>query len=295
MKTIKLPTSSALCLFPGLLLAGEDVAGLDEKKMRLSVTEEHPGVFRLEAQHAPWKLVFDEIANKTGARIHYPPPPQATVTVECAEKPLPRLIECLLGPDTDMIFRAANGSQATGLMDSTAEIWILNTSFGMDSSKASAAVDCQQGEAQQNPARCAPLATSSAESAQNIAEKTDQLLKITHTADAALRAAAIASLASEDQIEDAIIREVLTAALADENPDVRAQALFSLTQRQGNDAAAALQEALQDSDAAVRLMAVDIAENDAALLQQALADSDETVRLLAAMKLEQLSKTSIAE
>jgi HEAT repeat protein len=116
--------------------------------------------------------------------------------------------------------------------------------------------------------------------------------------DPAQRADAIARLAADERMEGTALRKTLENALSDDDPSVRAQAVYGLARREGAGAAAILQEALHDSDASVRLMAVDSAGTDAqgaALLQEALADKDETVRVLAATKLESLSKTEVLE
>ena len=94
---------------------------------------------------------------------------------------------------------------------------------------------------------------------------------------------------------DASVRTVLEEALADNYANVRAQAISSLARSEGDDATAALQVALNDSDASVRLMAVDSMGNNTALLQQALTDNDATVRELAKIRLESLSNTTSAE
>ena len=78
--------------------------------------------------------------------------------------------------------------------------------------------------------------------------------------------------------------------MTDQDDSVRAQAISSLSHREGSSAAGAIQEALRDSSVDVRLMAVDSITDDNPLLQQAINDSDETVRSLAATKLEQLTQ-----
>jgi len=122
-----------------------------------------------------------------------------------------------------------------------------------------------------------------------VADQTKALIERAKSKNPKDRADAISSLMNEGKAGDTAVRKVLEEALIDKDANVRAQAISSLTNREGDNATAELQEALHDSDASVRLMAVGSIGNNAALLQQALTDSDATVRELAAMKLESLS------
>jgi HEAT repeat protein len=103
------------------------------------------------------------------------------------------------------------------------------------------------------------------------------------------RADAIGELLAEETQDDPAIKAILEQALTDQDPNVRAQAVSSLTHREGSDAIGIIQEALHDNSVDVRLMAVDSITDDVALLQQAINDNDETIRSLAAVKLEQLN------
>jgi len=118
------------------------------------------------------------------------------------------------------------------------------------------------------------------------------LLGMAKSEDPNVRLDAIASLAHEGVMGDQTIREALIGALSDKDARIRKQALASLAIRKAGDADQELQWALQDSDASVRLMAVDSIKDNQQLLLQALSDSDETVHTLAAMKLERLAKAA---
>jgi HEAT repeat protein len=116
------------------------------------------------------------------------------------------------------------------------------------------------------------------------------LLEMTQAENAADRAQALSRLTIEGRADDEAVRAALEAGVTDANPEVRAQALNGLAHREGAGAAEALQAALRDESADVRLMAVESAGLDAqgvAVLQQALADKDSTVRALAEIKLQE--------
>ena len=121
-------------------------------------------------------------------------------------------------------------------------------------------------------------------------DMTDELVKMAKSTNTEERVSAIGQLLAGGREGDADVRETLRAALTDMDPRVRAQAISSFANREGEGAYAALQEALHDSDASVRQMAVGGA-NNTALLQLALNDSESSIRLLAQNKLEALITT----
>lgn len=219
----------------------------------------------LEARQAPLKRVIDELAGKTGTRVHYSFLPDEQVTAQCVGTTVKEVLGCLLGADADLVSRSSGGSPGQ-----QPEVWVLASSFAKR----------QPFEAE--PDAGEPLA---------IPKDTGQEAKPAPAEDPAQRAQAIARLAADGQADDDGQRRALEDALADPDAQVRAQAVYGLAQRGGADASAALQAGLHDSDASVRLMAVDSVGLDPqglALLQQALADSDETVSAMAALKLESL-------
>lgn len=286
MTPTKLWATCSLLLLPGLLSAGA-AANRNGHYVRLKVDRAKPGAIRLEAKQASWEQVFDELARTTGARIHYPVPLAGTITATCAGTTFKQIMECLLTPEADFILRFPGGSQQAGPMDIPAEIWVLQSSFGMSNAtafgKKNAGI-CAHPDSAAGTGQCRHLQIPQVQS------EAAQLLASAHALDPAVRADAIARLATEGGADDTAVKEALGSALLDENPEVRAQAVFGLAHREGAEAAAVLQEAMHDSDASVRLMAVDSAGENAALLQDALSDNDETVRALAAMKLETLSQ-----
>jgi HEAT repeat protein len=126
-------------------------------------------------------------------------------------------------------------------------------------------------------------------------DQIDALLERAKSNNPVDRVDAISRLLTAGKAGDASVRTVLEEALADNYASVRAQAISSLARSEGDDATAALQVALNDSDASVRLMAVDSMGSNTALLQQALTDNDATVRELAKIRLESLSNSAIYE
>lgn len=290
MITAKTYAPWSLLLLPGLLSAGNGDYR-NEPYARLTLQHGKVAAIKLATEQATWEQIFNEIAKTTGARIHYSALPTGSITATCVGRTLKQVMECLLAPEADFIFRYPDGGpQRTASAEMPAEIWVLKTSFGMQqpSSSRKDSTICKAAEAQD--ATLCKKSNITAGASQKAPDRTAQLLESVNTTDAALRADAIASLAMEGRPDNTAVHEALSAAMSDENPDVRAQAVFGLAQREGAAATSALQQAMLDSDAAVRLMAVDSAGENVALLQSALTDNDKSVRELAALKLEELSK-----
>ncbi|MCE7914672.1 MAG: HEAT repeat domain-containing protein [Nitrosomonas sp. PRO4] len=113
--------------------------------------------------------------------------------------------------------------------------------------------------------------------------------------DSGERIGALSQLAVKDTVDPAIVQKILQKALMDKDGNVRAQAVHALAQQDCADAMLVLEQALNDSELAVRLMALDslsLDDRSMSLLKQALEDDNEAVREMAAMKIEALSADS---
>lgn len=113
--------------------------------------------------------------------------------------------------------------------------------------------------------------------------------------DSGERIGALSQLAVKDTVDPAIIQKILQKALTDKDGNVRAQAVHALVQQDCADAMLVLEQALNDSELVVRLMALDslsLDDRSMSLLKQALEDDNEAIREMAAMKIEALSANS---
>lgn len=247
-------------------------AEADEQAARLMLSRDAATSWRLEARQQPLPGVLKTITEKTGVPIHYSVLPQALISTTCVGATVKQVLECLFNKKADLIFRYKNNAA----QNSPEEVWVLGTNVDVAQASISSGVETQH-----------PIPEMSAQTGGT--EAMDKLLEQLKTDDPGQRADAVARLSAEKQSHDGTIDRVLVSALSDKNAEVRAQAVFALAKRESGGAPAALQQALQDSDASVRLMAVDNAGDNVALLQQALNDSDETVRTYAATKLETFS------
>lgn len=247
------------------------------------------GQFLLEARQTPLAGVLRQIADKTGAVIHYSVLPEEPVTATCAGGTVKAVMECLLGNWVDRIYRQtahtktvqSSSLQAQAHSQAT-EIWLMGSRFGHLSSTMQCTLDGNKVVPNQNAKNeaspeQAPLRMAQASSDPRFAE---------------LRKQAIALLATQgktgDPAMDDEVTDTLQQALKDQDPEIRAQAVFGMMNQDSTNTEI-LHEALQDNNPDVRLMAVDSADanNPAAqaLLQGALSDGDETVKAAASAKL----------
>lgn len=255
------------------LLIGWPIAALADNP---SVQWQADGGLRLEMRHQPLTKILAELAGKTGISIHYSALPESPLDAVCTG-PVVAVLDCLLSEKAGYILRYPQ-LPSDALLDRPEEIWVV----GKNDAATDELVSFQPQVAGKHDA----------EKKQAKDDVVAGLLDMAQSEDINLRAEAIASLAHEGAPNDKNIRKTLVAALSDKNAKIRKQAVASLAIRQAGNAGQEIQLALQDSDASVRLMAVDSIKDNQQLLQQALSDSDETVHTLAAMKLKKLAESA---
>ncbi len=124
---------------------------------------------------------------------------------------------------------------------------------------------------------------------------TDELTQQAASKVAEERVAALSRLATSVPIDVVVRQKIIQTALQDADPRVRGQAVYALVQQNCADSLLLLEQALDDSELSVRLMALDGLMGDdrsVALLKNALKDDEQAVRELAAVKLESLFPTA---
>lgn len=280
--------------YPGLSVAqisANDPAMTPSNAMAdLVMTDSKGSEFQLKVKQMPLAQVLDSIAHKTQVPIHYSILPEGLVTATCVGATLKQVLECLLNGKADLIVNNPQGLANSDSKGQVAEAWILGSRLAdaTDTATATAIAECpiSVGQTADNGSFTLSQKLQDAEAA---ADRIDELLKTAQSKNPTDREEAIGQLLAEAQ-GNPEINAVLERALTDPDENVRAQAISSLAHREGANATGAIQVALNDDSADVRLMAVDSITNDVGLLQQAVNDSDETVRSLATVKLEQLSQ-----
>ena len=230
----------------------------------------------------PLSQVLDTIAVKSHIPIHYSVLPEGLVTATCAGSTLKQVLECLLDKKTNFIMNYAHRNNPINQKEQASEVWILGSNFEPTRNNE----ECAVKQSVVNNDHLTFQENASTENSE--ANQTESLLIMAQSKNASERASAMGALLAEGRVGDPHVKAVLEQGLTDTDANVRAQAISSLAHREGNAVLPAIQEALRDPSAEVRLMAVDGITDDAALLQQAINDNDETVRNLAKLKLDAL-------
>jgi hypothetical protein len=252
------------------------------------VISNHKGSeLQLEVRQMPLAKVLETITSKTHIPIHYSVLPEGLVTATCVGSTLERILECLLDRKADLIVRYPHNLVKGGGKGQVVEAWIMGSQ--LDNGSASANCIARSGDAANDGS--VSLRQNEQDTATET-DHTDELLKTAQSNDPIERADAIGALLADGREGDPNVKAVLEQALTDQDANVRAQAVSSLSHREGSGAVGAIQQALHDSSADVRMMAVDGIVDDISLLQQAVNDSDESIRSLATIKLEQLTQNA---
>lgn len=277
---------SLLSILLGYLSVAQSADNKFDTTMQVKLTQVNGTELQVEARQANLARLLDEIALKTGIKIHYFALPVNTpVTATCVGANAKQVLQCLLGANVDIAFRySSNKTPVNDQQPNPEEIWILGSSLvGLQNISTQKSGHSLPGSTLQS----ASPSTGVNAGVENL-EAIDQLLGQANAKNPEERAQAIARLAGKNSAK---VTVALQKALVDKNANVRAQAINALAHREGEAATSGqLQHALRDSDVSVRLMAIDNIEQDKALLQQALQDQDESVRQMAEMKLDSLSK-----
>jgi HEAT repeats len=252
----------------------------------LVITGNKGSELQLEVRQMPLAQVLDSLAQKARVTIHYSVLPEGLVTATCVGATLKHVLECLLDHRADLIVRYPRDPAQADSKGQVAEAWILGSRLDSNPAHANCIATPGGGIADKGSL----MLRQNEQGAEGEPDQTDELLKTAQSKNPEERAEAISALLAEGREGDPNVKATLEQALTDQDPNVRAQAISSLSHREGSGAAGAIQQALQDSEVDVRLMAVDGITDDIALLQQAANDEDETVRSLAAVKLEGLTQ-----
>jgi len=209
---------------------------------------------------------IEAIIKATGITIHYSMLPNAVVSFDCKGS-LDQVLLCLLSNRADMVLRRASNLKKSGLITQVTEVWLL--------SRLSVA------------SKDTPNETKAQDQNQQI-DKTEYFLA--QVQNPSQRAEGILKLGVLAPKDDLRVRSVLRQGLVDENPIVRAEAVFALARYDGDEAISEIRQAFNDENPGVRMKALQSAGEDRLILLQALNDSDLGIQGFAASKLDLLTK-----
>jgi HEAT repeat protein len=115
------------------------------------------------------------------------------------------------------------------------------------------------------------------------------LLGLSASAQPEQRRQALALLHQNGTVDEETVLAALRTALADEDATVQGYAIHALAVRGGTEAFASLRQALRDPDPSIRRLVLESViqlDDGLPLVQEALADSEEAIRTLARPRLE---------
>jgi hypothetical protein len=283
----------AMAGLTNLALAGNNQALPQAVDVRIDNGQD--ALLQLEVKQVSLDKVLKLVSTKTGIPIHYSVLPEGLMTATCVGKGLKPVLECLLDHKADVIVRyKSQPKKGTIETDAIAEAWVLGAK--LEALPANAL--CQQDGNNGNINFSGDKQTKNSDKALlTKPSQSDYLLKIVEDGSPEDRAQAIGDLLMIGAHDDPKVKEMLEQAVHDQDENIRAQAISTLTHREdySEHAPEIIREALQDPSVDVRLMAVDGIGDDASLLELAVDDPDETVRSFATTKLDELRKQGQTE
>lgn len=247
-------TLCVLTLLPGLLWAGPG-----QLAAKLKITEQATGL-HVQAEQVPLASVIKHLANTSGISLHYLSGlANPLVTGDCEETALNVLLSCLLKSPINMVARYTPQGKAV-------ELWLLDINVVDQGLAGGPVVNIGLMDGGEY-------------------EEGEDLLELAQSKDPLQRSQAIANMAVSEIKDLALAKKILDDALGDDNPEIRAKAVGSLSKVDSVHARRQLLQMLTDKDASVRLSTVVAAYDDPVILERAQGDSDEQVRMLAEISL----------
>ena len=264
---------ACLVLHVSAIFAGtEDVSNSlpvsPPSSIQLTFSKQAPTAIHLEARAAPLAQILKAVADKTGVKIHYSALPSDLITVTCAEASVKAIVECLLGPGSNLAAKMpekiAKATQALNPDAQAAELWILSAP-----TVVSHADSPKNGAIAGQSSKPAQLKSKHPDIAERDRDQFEETLKQTTSKNPEERATALYNLGLTGKTDDPDIKDALKQALSDENANVREQAAASITQSGASDLIAELNQQTQASNDAGRIAADSTLSQDVALLQKA--------------------------
>ncbi|MEQ1528896.1 MAG: HEAT repeat domain-containing protein [Methylococcales bacterium] len=226
---------------------------------------------QLEAKGAPLGQILDEVAQKTGAFIHYSKLSDALVTVACKGDNVRQIMDCLVDKQFSMVAKPSENNKP-------AEFWLVGTCEADCQAKANNQVHLPE-HTLEDQAKDDPF----------LQEQSDALLKQAQSKDPAERGLALYNLGLAGLKEDPKVDNVLREAISDKDPNIRAQAADAIARRGSEEAGIYLRQALQDKNENVRFAAISNVYDNVNLLEQASNDSSKMISDIAKSRLNDLA------
>lgn len=290
MKSCSTTICSILLVIAKLSYANELTAITDSAKKFDLVAGNR---LHLHANDVYLHQLIDALAERTGVTIHYDAVSPERVNVDCKGDDVVAILQCIVGEEVNWMFRYSDAKREADELKNQepSEIWILVTEgakgagqlASVNTSDCQAIVDSMQPEARQ--------ADHENNNFHDRNRDVDEQVKHLNAEEPERRVEALARLARLGEAKDSEISDLVDQALLDSEPAVRAQAIYALSQIEKDTSLVSIriQEALDDPDIGVRLMAIDAIDSNRTLLVQAAQNQDAMVSGYAKEKLEALA------
>lgn len=221
-------------------------------------------LLHVQASQIPFRQLMTRLAAAVHFDLHYSQiPTETVVNGDCLGINLGQVLQCLLGVSINSVVRYSEQGSPT-------EVWLLEEkSAGRSLSSGSANTQDILFE-----------------------EEIDPVLDEAQSSDPLLRVQAITQLGASTVRDKVLAKSILSSALEDQSPAIRARAIASLTKLDSAAALPELQKMLNDTNIKVRLAAVVAAHNLPDILEIAKSDSNAQISSLAEISLTKLNKAA---
>lgn len=240
--------------------------------------------FFLKVKNARLEQILSEVAEETGILFHFSILPQTPIAAACVGLDIKEIMECLVGGQVAMAFRYSSETSDLAFRQPV-EVWMLGSSLVKDLSGV-----CHVDVKAHDEEKGTESPRVGSEPSLKEKEMFYSKLSIEGTTQERMHALAYLTVHTDN---DNDFNTLIAKALIDDDIAVRIQAMTSLVARGGEDRALSeLERALNDSNPALRLAALQLVNDNKVLIEQLLNDDNEQVRTYAARKLKSIDSTN---
>lgn len=253
---------------------GYSPSELHDENGVVNVVVDPGGALALDAKSVSLARIFDTLSSTLGVPIQYVQVPDTEVSLACYGASLLDIMRCLLGTDSDLVFKYAGVPAKGRPHGDLISVKVLASTFERET-------DAGLEGAKKGPL----LATVGSDTP---AMTLEEVMGMTRSPVEKERLMGFGKLRELHGVNADVVLHAFLEGLTDRSGDVRAEAVMGLVKVEGVDVPRLLAESFLDKDVSVRLAALDVMKVDkdnVGLVDPLLNDPDDTVRELAAMRL----------
>lgn len=247
---------------------------------------------RIEANQIGWHELLTTLKEKTHIAFYGIIPLKSAVTVTIPDLPVTEALQQLFSHRFDFVLQFSG--QNTHNTAAPKAVWLLGNAIENVAQAGQLNIKKTNDKPNSglNPYKTAVYEVLAAEGREN--ETIQELMDKARSNDnPEVRLQALASLSGQEQPDEIATKLVLETALEDKDSRVREYAVQALASQDGREANEYLREALNDPDADVRMRAVEsvgLEGQGIELLHEALSNADELIQTIAEERLKQVKQ-----